>query len=1101
MRADFPTLRRVVAAAAAASLLAAGLAVAAGPAVADTAPTDPGIPATVAADGLPTVQIDGVAWSQVIVGGTVYVAGQFTTARPAGAAAGTSTTARANLLAYDLASGELITSWAPTLNGPAYVITASPDGTRLYVGGDFTRVNGATQNRFAVLNRATGQRVTSFNPNPNAAVRAIAATASTVYFGGNFTTANGNTRNRLAAVSATTGALLSWTASAQSAQVEAMVLSPDNTRLIVAGRFERLAGVAARGSGALSTTTAAVLPWAANQVVQNYGYQAGVTSLSSDGTWVYGTGFILVAAGGTGNLEGAFAANVMTGAVRWIEDCHGDTYSVFANPGGDAIYTVGHAYFCGNIGGYPEKTGFQGYAYAQAFSKQDVMTITPGVPIVTHPSGTDWQGRRAPALLDYFPAFTPGAATGQGQAGWSVTGTADYVVYGGEFLTVNGQPQQGLVRMAVSTLSTNDLGPQGSANSLRPTATSEAAGTVQVSWPTTSDPDNERLTYQVFRDGGTTPVYETTAQSLSWQLPRISFTDTGLVEGATHTYVVVASDPFGNSLTSPSVTVTVSGGTAVLGAYAQQVLLDNPAGYWRLGEADGNAQDWTGFADSTVGAEVTRDVAGALTPADDDGAAQFAGTAASRVYGSAQATTSNRFSIEAWFRTTSTTGGKIVGFGDSRTGDSVLYDRDVLLGADGRLTFGVNPNSLRTVTTPGAYNDGAWHHVVATLSSAGQQLYVDGALRASRTDTVSSRSHSTGRQGQTFRGYWRIGGDSSAIWPEAGAPDFTGDIDEVAVYGRALTAAQVAAHFTTAGGTPTNQDPVASFASTADGLSVSVDASASADPDGSIAGYDWTFGDGGTATGVTATHAYAAAGTYTVTLTVTDSGGATATAQGDVTVTAPAVPGIAADAFGRTVDSGLGTADLGGAWATTAGATSVTGTAGRLALASAGATVSARLPGATGTSLRTQVTESWDKRPAGSGGWFLLRGRITTGGEYRLRVAHRANGVVTARLVRTTAAGVETALTPEVTVAGLTYTPGSGVVAVVEVTGTSPTTLRGKVWASTSTEPTAWNVTATDSTAALQGSGHTGLAALASSSATNVPVAVQIDDFSVTTIG
>src|SRR5215212_7780447 len=70
-------------------------------AAADSAPFDaanPATPATVSADALPTVQIDGVAWSQVVVGNTVYVAGQFSKARPAGAAPGTSETVRNNLL-------------------------------------------------------------------------------------------------------------------------------------------------------------------------------------------------------------------------------------------------------------------------------------------------------------------------------------------------------------------------------------------------------------------------------------------------------------------------------------------------------------------------------------------------------------------------------------------------------------------------------------------------------------------------------------------------------------------------------------------------------------------------------------------------------------------------------------------------------------------------------------------------------------------------------------------------------------------------------------------------------------------------------------------
>ena len=58
------------------------------------------------ADRLPTVQIDGVVWSQAVIGNTVYAGGRFNNARPAGAAPGTNLTPRANLLAYDPADRE-----------------------------------------------------------------------------------------------------------------------------------------------------------------------------------------------------------------------------------------------------------------------------------------------------------------------------------------------------------------------------------------------------------------------------------------------------------------------------------------------------------------------------------------------------------------------------------------------------------------------------------------------------------------------------------------------------------------------------------------------------------------------------------------------------------------------------------------------------------------------------------------------------------------------------------------------------------------------------------------------------------------------------------
>ena len=58
-------------------------------------------------------------------------------------------------------------------------------------------------------------------------------------------------------------------------------------------------------------------------------------------------------------------------------------------------------------------------------------------------------------------------------------------------------------------------------------------------------------------------------------------------------------------------------------------------------------------------------------------------------------------------------------------------------------------------------------------------------------------------------------------------------------------------------------------------VAITFNGSASSDPDGSVVGYQWNFGDGGGAAGAMPVHAYAATGTYTVTLAVTDSDGLT----------------------------------------------------------------------------------------------------------------------------------------------------------------------------------------------------------------------------------
>ena len=200
--------RVLTAIAAAAAVIAAMLATGVqSPAVADTAPpvVSPATPVTVSADGLPTVQINGVVWSQVTVGNTVYATGNFTSARPAGSPAGTNETPRANLLAYDIRTGNLITGFNHTLNAQGLVLTAAPDGTRVYLGGDFTTIDGQPRNRIAAFDTTTGALISTFHPTVTNRVRALAATPTTVYLGGDFITVDGVTRTRLAAVSAADG--------------------------------------------------------------------------------------------------------------------------------------------------------------------------------------------------------------------------------------------------------------------------------------------------------------------------------------------------------------------------------------------------------------------------------------------------------------------------------------------------------------------------------------------------------------------------------------------------------------------------------------------------------------------------------------------------------------------------------------------------------------------------------------------------------------------------------------------------------------------------------------------------------------------------------
>ena len=504
---------------------------------------------TVSADALPTVQINGVVWSQTTIGNVVYATGSFTSARPAGSRPGVYETPRNNLLAYDISNGGLIAGFAHSLNASGMVAARSPDGKRLYIGGDFTSVDGRVHNRIAAFNTATGQLVSSFAPSFNARVKAITATNSIVYVGGSFTSVNGVARTKLAAINPANGGLLGWKPTADNGNVLSMVITPDLQRVVIGGTFGQLNHQAVYGMAAVQALSGASVPWLANRKIHDWGpggsANSGISSLTTDGKQIYGTGYVF---GGGGNLEGAFAANPVNGAITWIEDCHGDSYDTY--PLGNVVYAVSHSHFCTNIGGFPQADPVTFYR-ATAFTTYRTGTVKHNVG---GPTYFDFYGNPAPSLLNWFPTLTTGTYTGQMQAAWSVTGNTNYISLGGEFPTVNGKAQQGLVRFAIRKIAPNKVGPRP--QPLLTPGVTTGPGTVKLGWTATFDQDDSPLTYKIVKDGNVAkPIYTLVVNSTFWNEPYHTLTDTGLVSGSTHTYRIYVYDPWGNRNSGSTVTV------------------------------------------------------------------------------------------------------------------------------------------------------------------------------------------------------------------------------------------------------------------------------------------------------------------------------------------------------------------------------------------------------------------------------------------------------------------------------------------------------------------------------------------------------------------
>ncbi|MDP9081610.1 MAG: DUF2341 domain-containing protein [Bacteroidota bacterium] len=224
-----------------------------------------------------------------------------------------------------------------------------------------------------------------------------------------------------------------------------------------------------------------------------------------------------------------------------------------------------------------------------------------------------------------------------------------------------------------------------------------------------------------------------------------------------------------------------------------------------------------------------------------DGVGQYITTATN--YSFAQ---SSVFTLSLWFKTTTTSGGKLIGF-ENQLGGGGQFDRHIYMNNSGQLYFGMYNGGTFTINSANSYNDGVWHHVVVTVgASNGSIMYVDGTSVASSAAMNLPENDS---------GYWIIGGGQLSGWPSTHTSNyFAGQIDDIGVYSNEQTAAQVAASndLNLNGGGPA-----------CIGSSITLNAQ-------TITGatYTWTDPSGTiTATGQNATFSSATTGVYSLTVT------------------------------------------------------------------------------------------------------------------------------------------------------------------------------------------------------------------------------------------
>lgn len=326
--------------------------------------------ANLSATASPMWQTNNTVSAIVAYGGDVFVGGEFTEVGPPGEPLSSQPTAKLvnqeYLAEFNASTGKFVASFDPVLNGPVDAL-AVDDGW-LYVGGTFTSVQLPGQNPESVENLAAfnisqggyPSLGTKWPASANSTVLTLATSpdGSVLYVGGDFGELDGVHRARAGAVwgaeAPDPGSLYSW-APELNASVTSIAVAPDDSRVLLGGYFTTdIGGVEQHGIESTDPAMGTTEPFAANIVPYR---PPACTSAVKDIVIsdVTGTLTAYVAAEGTGGgcFDGDFAATVESGTLLWQSDCLGATQALAVV--GEWLYKGSHAHDCSYApGGFPQ---------------------------------------------------------------------------------------------------------------------------------------------------------------------------------------------------------------------------------------------------------------------------------------------------------------------------------------------------------------------------------------------------------------------------------------------------------------------------------------------------------------------------------------------------------------------------------------------------------------------------------------------------------------------------------------------------------------------------------------------------------------------------
>ena len=877
---------------------------------------------------------DGTVLAFAQVGNTMVVGGHFTGVTDSIAHYG-----RTNIFAFDVTTGNVLTTFAPAVNGDVNSLVPGPAAGTVIVGGAFTVVSATVAKSLTMLSVSTGARITTFVPAvANGAVKVLKRAGTRLFVGGSFTTLGGIAHGGIGTLNATTGALDPFVASNVATHhnwvtgstgskgligVTDLAITPDGKRMVVIGNFKTIDGLPRDQAAVfdLSGTKAVVLATWRTQRFAPACYSSAFDStvsavdISPDGSY-----FVVVSTGGgIGTLCDAAARFELSAtgdsiAPTWVAYTGGDSlFSVAIT--GTAVYVGGHQRWLNN----PTCSDCAG---GGAVARPGLGAIDPktGVPLQWNPGrnprgvgayslfatpaglwvgmDTDWIGnyKYKRMKMAFFPlaggapvaADTAQALPGNVYLGSAVPGATN-VLY--------------RVNAGGSSIQSLDAGPDWSDDSAA-TSTVRNSGSSATAYvnDTVARVDSTVPTTTpaaVFGAERWDPAHTTTAANLTWSFPvptgtqvdvRLYFANRCSCTSAVGTRVFnvtvngaafltnfdIAASAGDQTGTMRHVVVTSTGTVTVSLAHFKENPLIDGIEIVRTGTtATPATETWT--TRSYTGSTV-----GAATPATT-------GTPISTVTTRAATMIAGRLytaSANGTF-TSRTFDGR--NFGTPTTLDP--YHDATWTGVQngsGSLYDSLQPSFYAQLPNLSSmFYDPATKRLYYTLFNSTALYY-----RTFSVDSGTIYPTATAVSGVSLpllSGAFLSGGNlyyatrADGILHRVGFVSATGALSgtAVTVSGPAVDGVSWAGRVLFLAPTPPPIVPPTSvITSSCTGLTCTFDGSASTSPNGAISGYAWSFGDGTNGTGATTSHVYATSGPRTVTLTVTDPLASAPSSQG-----------------------------------------------------------------------------------------------------------------------------------------------------------------------------------------------------------------------------